>query len=246
MTDAKTELTEGGRPSRKTGPGLQLKYFVLTPHKDNAYGEASRQAMVAYACAIEAENDQLAWELRGWAYEASGIGFSSDEHQAAISHRTNVARTADTNRAELEHIAEQCNAEVVAKGVALARIAELEAQLPDGMQNCTIKFIECPVGHGRLTATNWVQHPCQQCRIAELESALALATEARDRANGDIERLKASQCTEAERKVLNACSRQNIYQGPNVGSPYFCGNDDDRPIALAELARREAAKAKGE
>jgi hypothetical protein len=49
-----------------------------------------------------------------------------------------------------------------------ARIAELEAQLPDGMKDCTIQFKECERGHGRLTATNWVQHGCDACRIAEL------------------------------------------------------------------------------
>jgi hypothetical protein len=42
-------------------------------------------------------------------------------------------------------------------------------QLPTGMEHCTIKFIECPEGHGRLTAANWVQHDCLWCRIKKLE-----------------------------------------------------------------------------
>lgn len=46
-------------------------------------------------------------------------------------------------------------------------------QLPDGMKHCTIQFKECEHGHGALTATNWIQHPCQICRIEQLESALA-------------------------------------------------------------------------
>lgn len=52
------------------------------------------------------------------------------------------------------------------------RIAELEAQLPDEMQHCTIRFIECPVGHGRLTATNWVDNGCPYCKIAEAQQVL--------------------------------------------------------------------------
>ena len=56
-------------------------------------------------------------------------------------------------------------------------IAELEedkrrllAQLPCGMADSTIKFLECDAGHGWLTATNWLQHGCPQCRIAKLEA----------------------------------------------------------------------------
>lgn len=49
------------------------------------------------------------------------------------------------------------------------RIAELEAQLPEGLKRCTIKFVECEVGHGRLIAKNWIDHGCPWCRIAELE-----------------------------------------------------------------------------
>jgi hypothetical protein len=52
------------------------------------------------------------------------------------------------------------------------RIATLEAQLPAEMQECTIRFVKCEEGHGSLTATNWVQHGCRQCRIATLEAAL--------------------------------------------------------------------------
>lgn len=51
---------------------------------------------------------------------------------------------------------------------ALRIIDQLTAQLPPEMQRCTIRFIECPVGHGRLTATNWVDGGCPHCRIREL------------------------------------------------------------------------------
>jgi len=46
--------------------GLQLKYFVLNPTKDDAYGEASRKALLAYADAIQDENHELAYDVRHW------------------------------------------------------------------------------------------------------------------------------------------------------------------------------------
>jgi hypothetical protein len=49
-------------------------------------------------------------------------------------------------------------------------IERLRAQLPAGMQDCTIQFKECQLGHGRLTATNWVDHGCQQCEIERLRA----------------------------------------------------------------------------
>ena len=44
----------------------------------------------------------------------------------------------------------------------------LRSQLPDDMQNCTIVLERCDVGHGQLTATNWVKHPCPYCKIDTL------------------------------------------------------------------------------
>lgn len=46
--------------------GLKMKYFVLNPHKDNTYGEASRAAIYEYADKMEPENSELASELRVW------------------------------------------------------------------------------------------------------------------------------------------------------------------------------------
>lgn len=75
--------------------------------------------------------------------------------------------------AELER---QLNAQIADKHRILNeyadRVAELEAQLPEGVKHCTIQFKSCPVGHGRLTATNWTQSECPSCRIAELEADL--------------------------------------------------------------------------
>ena len=47
-------------------PGLMLKYFVLSPLKNDAYGRASRLAMITYAKEIEKENPELAEDLRKW------------------------------------------------------------------------------------------------------------------------------------------------------------------------------------
>jgi hypothetical protein len=61
-------------------------------------------------------------------------------------------------------------AELKAKG---DRIAELEGQLPEGMKYCTIIFKECEVGHGRLTAKNWIDNGCTWCRIEQAKQALS-------------------------------------------------------------------------
>lgn len=54
----------------------------------------------------------------------------------------------------------------------LCRWSDVEAllkQLPEGMQNCTIRYVACEKGHGRLTATNWVDHGCQHCVLVALQ-----------------------------------------------------------------------------
>jgi hypothetical protein len=43
-------------------------------------------------------------------------------------------------------------------------------QLPEEMQDCTIRFKECDIGHGWLTATNWIQHGCPTCQIEKLKA----------------------------------------------------------------------------
>jgi hypothetical protein len=56
-------------------------------------------------------------------------------------------------------------------------LADAQAQLPDGMKDCSIVFKECAKGHGWLTATNWVQHECQKCQIDAAQAALKEANE---------------------------------------------------------------------
>lgn len=50
--------------------GLKMKYFVLNPTKDDNYGHASREALRAYAKAIDGENHELAEDLWKWASDA--------------------------------------------------------------------------------------------------------------------------------------------------------------------------------
>lgn len=50
-----------------------------------------------------------------------------------------------------------------------AALAEAEARLPEGMKHCTIEYKQCAVGHGRLIATNWIDHGCLQCVLAGAE-----------------------------------------------------------------------------
>ncbi len=64
-----------------------------------------------------------------------------------------------------------------------AKIARLQAQLPEGMEHCTIQFIKCEKGHGRLTAANWTEHGCPHCEIERLQAELADAKADRMRGN---------------------------------------------------------------
>lgn len=50
----------------ETMHGLVMKYFVLKPAGDDAYAQASRQAMRKYADVIARENPELAFQLRQW------------------------------------------------------------------------------------------------------------------------------------------------------------------------------------
>lgn len=49
------------------------------------------------------------------------------------------------------------------------QVEALQAQLPAEMQSCTILFKECEKGHGRLTATNWIDYGCQTCVVEALQ-----------------------------------------------------------------------------
>jgi len=49
--------------------GLTMKYFVLNPNKNDRYGLASREAILAYARSIQVGNPILAYDLREWVKE---------------------------------------------------------------------------------------------------------------------------------------------------------------------------------
>lgn len=46
--------------------GLFMKYFVLSPYKDDAYGRASRAAIREYAAEIESVDKELSDSLDEW------------------------------------------------------------------------------------------------------------------------------------------------------------------------------------
>jgi hypothetical protein len=72
----------------------------------------------------------------------------------------------------------------VTTAMALRRARdEARARLPEGMRDCAIRFLECPEGHGRLVATNWIDGGCLVCQRdtfrTEMERRdVALATHA--------------------------------------------------------------------
>ena len=49
---------------------------------------------------------------------------------------------------------------------------KVHAQLPEEMQDCTVRFVECPEGHGRLIAADWVDPGCPSCTIRALRKKL--------------------------------------------------------------------------
>ena len=67
----------------------------------------------------------------------------------------------------------ECDPALLALETALARVATLEAQLPDDMKECTIQVRQCEAGHSWLTAANWLQHDCPHCQIATLTKSVS-------------------------------------------------------------------------
>ena len=53
--------------------GLFMKYFVLEPNKNDAYGEASRNAMTEYATSIAKENPGLSDDILKWVHEINTV-----------------------------------------------------------------------------------------------------------------------------------------------------------------------------
>jgi hypothetical protein len=78
----------------------------------------------------------------------------------------------------------------------VARVRELKARLPEGMKECAILFKQCPVGHGWLTALNWVEHGCPTCALRKVEAE-------RDEARAQVAVLRAA---------LTACKNLTRHQ----------------------------------
>lgn len=75
-------------------------------------------------------------------------------------------------RAEYEQYIQWAEPQITDRGELLKDIERLQAerdaaraQLPDSMQDCTIRFIKCESGHGRLMADNWIDSGCPWCRL---------------------------------------------------------------------------------
>lgn len=53
--------------------GLQMKYFVLNPLKNDEFGKASREAIKTYAVFIAENNTEFAGELLLWMEELESL-----------------------------------------------------------------------------------------------------------------------------------------------------------------------------
>lgn len=60
-------MAGGGTTNERGEWTLQMKYFVLEPRGDDPYATASREALFAYAEAIEHHDPELAKRLCDWA-----------------------------------------------------------------------------------------------------------------------------------------------------------------------------------
>ncbi len=70
-----------------------------------------------------------------------------------------------------------------------------EAQLPVGMKDCSIVFINCHLGHGWLTAKNWTDTGCPACRAEKAESSLAAV-------RAELEKLKSDNDSNGVSRLL--------------------------------------------
>ncbi len=129
-------------------------------------GKALRDHMAAQGRAIAAKDARIA-ELEEELAEARKTA-DADEEQI---HKAARGRTDETAHDTVVRLATEHDE-------ARAELAKAKEQLPEGMTGCTILFKECPLGHGWLTATNWVQHGCPTCAQCTAESALATLRQA--------------------------------------------------------------------
>jgi len=87
-------------------------------------------------------------------------------------------------------------------------IETLQAQLPAEMPGCTILFKECEKGHGRLTATNWIDHGCGTCTLESLQAQLRQVTHTNARLR---------ECLVKCKRELFWCDKQLVTKGFTTG-----------------------------
>lgn len=138
------------------------------------------------------------------AFEANKDGNRIDWNKASIAFQSRWNAVADAVETEVLKRADQAGFvkagqaidglqrerdHALAQETGLRAITErlgaenerLKSQFPEGMERCTIKFISCPVGHGRLTATNWIDNGCRHCEIERLAAREKLAVDTIER-----------------------------------------------------------------
>jgi hypothetical protein len=92
------------------------------------------------------------------------VGLLKALDDAQLAYRLAFER-ADKAEGKLNHTAVERDLARKERDNLSCRLEERSNQLPPEMQDCTIRFIACEKGHGRLTATNWIDPGCQQCRL---------------------------------------------------------------------------------
>lgn len=113
------------------------------------------------------------------------------------------------------------------------RMAKMQKQLPEGMENCTIVFEECKKGHGNLRGTNWVKHECGQCKIDGLGLKLRIAVEAlEDIANDDCH------CTLVNQTAKEALSKISSLPACMIKSGKRKGQEEDSWGGLVKAGER--------
>lgn len=101
----------------------------------------------------------------------------------------------DNLRAELERVRGERDRHLE------RQVEALRAQLPAEMQECTILFKECEKGHGRLTATNWIDHGCQTCAMEAVQRVRDEFERERDQLHAALMEAKAA-LADAEREKV--------------------------------------------
>ena len=138
-----------------------------------------------------------------WERVNSGWRQSCDEAAAAVEAEVlkradqagfvKAGQTIDALQRERDHAqAQEAGLRAIIERLGVEN-ERLKSQLPEGMEKCTIKFISCPVGHGRLISTNWIDNGCCHCEIERLEAREKLAVDTIERLTKCLDHKTASE-----------------------------------------------------